>query len=271
MPVAYPHRLLALRWGLALPVLAAIALALLWSAWLRGWVRFNYPSHARYPVQGVDVSHHQGHIDWPALAGPHAQFAWVKATEGEDFRDEDFDRNFREAAQAGVVPGAYHYFTLCKPGAAQAANFIAAAGPARGQGLPPAVDLEYGGNCAYRPPAEEFARELRTFLVLVEQAWGCEPVLYVTKDFYPDYVQGRFPTHRLWMRDMVGAPAPPDGRTWQVWQFAHRAHLPGVKGFIDRNAFAGSRAEFARFLCRPGGDAQTPAEPDAPMSRTGPQ
>lgn len=246
------ERLLAVtrRWPLALPALAAIALALAWSAWQRGWVRLNYPSYARYPVQGVDVSHHQGAIDWAALAGEHARFAWVKASEGADHRDRYFRRNFAAAARAGVVPGAYHYFTLCKPGVAQAANFIAAAGPARGAGLPPAVDLEYGGNCAHRPTKDVFARELRAFLVEVEQAWGCQPVLYVTKDFYPDYVAGHFPTHRLWVRDIVGTPALPDGREWRVWQYAHRAHLPGVKGFIDRNAFAGTPEEFAAFLCK---------------------
>jgi lysozyme len=248
-------RLLILRWRwrMAVPVLAAIVLALAWSAWLRGWIRFNYPSYASYPVQGVDVSHHQGEIDWRALAGPHARFAWVKASEGADFRDQDFRRNFREAAAAGVIPGAYHYFTLCKPGADQAVNFIAAAGPALGQGLPPAVDLEYGGNCAHRPDPEAFVRELGVFLANVEQAWGCRPVLYVTKDFYPDYVAGRFPAHRLWVRDVIGTPRLPDDRAWQVWQYAHRAHLPGVRGFIDRNAFAGTEAEFAGFLCRPGG------------------
>jgi lysozyme len=239
------------RWPLTLPVLAGIALALLWSGWLRGWVRFNYPSFAQYPVQGVDVSHHQGAIDWAKLAGPHAQFAWVKASEGADFRDEDFHGNFAGAARAGIVPGAYHYFTLCKPGAAQAANFIAAAGPLAGHGLPPAVDLEYGGNCAHRPPPELFARELRDFLVRVEQAWGCRPVLYVTPDFYPDYVAGRFPTHRLWVRDVLHRPRLPDERVWQVWQYAHRTHLPGVKGFVDRNAFAGTQVQFAQFLCRP--------------------
>jgi lysozyme len=252
------ERLLGLRWRwrLAIPILIAMVPAIAWSLWQTGWLRFNYPSYSRYPVQGVDVSHHQGRIDWTRLAGLHARFAYVKASEGADFRDEDFGGNWAAARVAGVVPGAYHYFTLCTPGAAQAENFLAATAGARGTGLPPAVDLEFGGNCAARPSPEAFALELRAFLVRVEQAWGCQPVLYVTEDFYPRYLEGRFPTHALWVRDVLRTPRLRDGRAWRFWQFAHRAHLPGVKGFVDRNVFAGTEAEFDAMLCR--GEAREP-------------
>jgi lysozyme len=240
------------RWRLAVPILGAIVLALAWTALQRGWVRFNYPGYARYPVQGVDVSHHQGHIDWPKLAGRHAAFAYIKASEGADFRDEDFLANWNGARAAGIAPGAYHYFTLCRTGAEQAANFIATAGATRLHGLPPAVDLEYGGNCARRPDAHEFEAELTVFLDHVERHWGCRPVLYVTPDFYPDYVAGRFRAHPLWVRNVFATPRLPDGRAWRVWQFANRAHLPGVRGFVDRNVFAGSVAEFEAFRCDAG-------------------
>jgi lysozyme len=254
--------LLALRWRwrMAMPILAAIVPALAWSLWQLGWVRFNYPSYSTYPVQGIDVSHHQGRIDWPRLAGAHARFAYLKASEGADFRDADFARNWAQARAAGVVPGAYHYFTLCMPGPAQAENFLAASAAARGTGLPPAVDLEFGGNCAARPTPDAFAREPRLFLVRVEQGWGCKPVLYVTEDFYPRYLHGRFPTHPLWVRDVLGTPHLRDGRAWRFWQFAHRAHLPGIRGFVDRNVFAGSEQDFTHVLCEARG---AEAEPDA--------
>jgi lysozyme len=246
-------RLLALRWRwrLSLPVLLAIAAALAWSGLKLGWIRFNYPSLARYPVQGVDVSHHQGRIDWARLAGRHAQFAYIKASEGATFRDEDFAHNWQAAQAAGVVPGAYHYFTLCRSGAQQAANFIGSASPGRDSGLPPAVDLEFGGNCARRPDPRVLVAELAVFLEQVETHWGCRPVLYVTADFYDAYMVDRFTTHPLWVRDVFGAPQLPDGRVWRLWQYANRAHLPGVHGFVDRNVFAGSAKEFDMFLCRP--------------------
>ena len=36
----------------------------------------------RFEIRGVDVSHYQGTIDWPILAGQDLDFAYIKATEG---------------------------------------------------------------------------------------------------------------------------------------------------------------------------------------------
>jgi Glycosyl hydrolases family 25 len=73
-----------------------------------------------YNVIGVDVSNHQGDIDWPALAGSKIAFAYIKATEGGDFRDKRFQLNWEGAKRAGLARGAYHFFTQCRSGAEQA-------------------------------------------------------------------------------------------------------------------------------------------------------
>lgn len=41
------------------------------------------------PVHGIDVSRHNGMIDWNAVASAGVNFAWVKASEG-DVRDPRF-------------------------------------------------------------------------------------------------------------------------------------------------------------------------------------
>ena len=74
----------------------------------------------------MDVSHHQAEIDWTELKGRAVQFAYIKASEGATSRDPRFASNWKAALAAGVTPGAYHFFTLCKPGAQQARNFLAA-------------------------------------------------------------------------------------------------------------------------------------------------
>lgn len=51
---------------------------------LNGLVRFNYPSRARYPVRGVDVSRRQGRMDGARLGAEGYVFAFIKATEGGD-------------------------------------------------------------------------------------------------------------------------------------------------------------------------------------------
>jgi lysozyme len=60
-----------------------------------GWI-WNVPDPRRFPVWGVDVSHHQGVVDWKALASePRIHFAYLKATEGSAFVDQEFERNWR--------------------------------------------------------------------------------------------------------------------------------------------------------------------------------
>ncbi|TIM61446.1 MAG: lysozyme, partial [Mesorhizobium sp.] len=82
------------------------------------------PDRGKYPVRGIDVSHHQRQIDWRRVAADDVAFAIIKATEGGDHVDGAFAANLREARAAGLAVGAYHFFTFCRPGADQANNFI---------------------------------------------------------------------------------------------------------------------------------------------------
>ena len=96
------------------------------------WLCYPFVEVARlwYPVTGVDVSHHQGRIDWPKVAGSGVRFAYVKATEGGDFIDESFGQNWE---QAKAVGGAYHFYRQCKGGREQAENFLQILPPVTGQ------------------------------------------------------------------------------------------------------------------------------------------
>src|SRR5204862_3879111 len=103
--------------------------------------------------------HHNGAIGWRRVKQANVDFAYIKATEGGDFVDASFVANAQGAARAGLPAGAYHFFTLCRPGAEQARNFLAATATARLR-LAPAIDLEFAGNCAGRPSHADFNREL---------------------------------------------------------------------------------------------------------------
>jgi lysozyme len=213
-----------------------------------GVIRLNYPDEKEFPVRGIDVSHHQGKIDWKKLARQNIRFAYIKATEGEDFLDEDFKHNWNAAKDAGIVPGAYHYFTLCKTGYEQANNFLSRIGPPSTNSLPPAVDLEFGGNCKARPSPEALHKELAIFINLVEQAWGCRVILYSTSDFYAAYLQKDFQKNPLWIRDLYRQPNKNNYREWQFWQYANRGKLDGIKGFVDLNVSRGDQKQFNSLL-----------------------
>jgi lysozyme len=212
-----------------------------------GYLRFNYPSRAHYPIQGVDVSHHQGAIDWPALRGTGVDFAFIKVSEGGDHTDTTFAANWETAGAAGVRRGAYHFFTFCTPGGLQARHFVATIAPLRWE-LPPAADVEFSGNCQSWSGIDEIRVELRAFLDAVEEAVGQRPLLYVDGDSHRRIIDKHFPEHPLWVRDLFFEPRPAWYGKWRFWQFADNARLAGVEGPVDLDAFCCSRAEFDALL-----------------------
>src|ERR1700694_1738144 len=57
----------------------------------------------------IDVSHHNGAIDWPAVASAGIALAFIKATQGVAFVDPAFERNRSGAVKAGVLAVPYHF------------------------------------------------------------------------------------------------------------------------------------------------------------------
>ena len=200
---------------------------------------------AAYPVRGIDVSNHQKTVDWAVVArDPGVDFAFLKATEGDDYRDRYFVTNWKAAGEAGILRGAYHFFTTASSGADQAANFIAVV-PVEAGSLPPVVDLETFGSAP-----EDFRRELQDYLDLVEANYGQKPILYTVYAFYDEYLEGGFADYPLWIRDIVKPPAIGWSGEWLFWQYGNRSRVAGIAGYVDRNAFAGSRAELEALLSK---------------------
>ncbi|MES1199747.1 MAG: GH25 family lysozyme [Pseudomonadota bacterium] len=192
---------------------------------------------ADHYTQGVDVSAHQGPIDWRTLQNAGIRFAYIKATEGSDYVDPRFRANWEDTERVGLYRGAYHYFTLCRSGADQAANFLHTAPPRSAGTLPPAVDLEHKGPCRHGPTTTDVVGELRAYLDAVEAGYGARPILYTTREFHDAHLAD-FPRERFWIRSLY---TPPDFRRaeWVFWQHHNMARRPGVNGPVDLDAFRG--------------------------------
>lgn len=216
----------------------------------QGIFRFAYPSRAEFPVRGIDVSHHQGRIDWTRVAQNETRFVYIKASEGGDWLDPLYTANIVGAQATNMRVGAYHFFTLCSPGNVQARNFQAVATTAHD--LPPAIDLEYVGNCAARPSRQEFEKELGDFIRIVRAELGAEPILYTMEDFFSDYLEGgRFSSAPLWVRDIFfGMSWPPSAEHVLFRQFANNGRVVGIAGPVDLNHFIGSPEAFERAFPR---------------------
>lgn len=181
------------------------------------------------PALGVDVSHHQGAIDWQRVGADGISFAYLKASEGTGFTDPRFADNVRGAHGAGVRAGGYHYFTLCGQGAPQAEHFLTVIG--RQTTMPPAVDVEFNGNCQPGPPREALLVELRAFIETVEARTGTRMVVYLYPELEEHYRIADDLDRPQWVRSLGLRPS----REWWIWQKSDRARIDGISSPADLN------------------------------------
>jgi lysozyme len=208
-----------------------------------GRLRLNYPSKEEFPFVGTDISHHQGKIDWAKLRSEDISFVIIKATEGGDFKDPLFLANWSESKNEGYKTGAYHFYRFCKDGKEQAKNFIESV-PIDPDNLPPAIDLEFGGNCKTDKSREQILEEINEFLDILQARYEMRPMIYATNEFFDQFLIGKFKDNPIWIRDIYKRPMLSDGRSWAVWQFANRGHLNGIDGYVDLNVLNGNSFGF---------------------------
>lgn len=183
-------------------------------------------------LEGIDVSHYQGRIDWKRVAKEGgARYAYIKATEGEQLVDEFYAYNISEARKAGIAVGAYHFY---RPQRGVKANFdnMTSVVKRHDIDLLPIIDVESTGGME----RQRFLDDLREFVRCVEKHYGCPPMLYTGQSFYNKHFQG-FLTDYCWMiaRYQDAPPILLDGNTPCMWQYTQEGRVAGVKGCVDRS------------------------------------
>lgn len=219
----------------------AVILALLTLTAGGGWFVYNRyfaeranPSPELYPLRGVDLSAHNGDIDFNRLQRSGIDFAYIKATEGTDFIDRNFVRNAQGMRLAGIPCGAYHFFRFDTDGEMQALNFMRALRNREFQ-LPPAIDLEEWSN-PEGFSTSHILRELRRMLAMLRTE-GITPLIYTNKDGYDRFVKRSLGDYPLWICSFTDPPLDSD-TPWEMWQFSHRGNIDGVDGFVDLNTLS---------------------------------
>ncbi|MEI9915293.1 MAG: GH25 family lysozyme [Methylovirgula sp.] len=211
-----------------------------------------YPTAADFEIHGIDVSRYQGDIDWNSVRESGVRFAWIKATEGGDRVDEKFGVNWMAAKAAGVPRGAYHFAYWCRPAEEQAAWFLQNV-PNDPQALPPVLDVEWNPTsltCPRHVPPEAARAMMKTILDAMQHAYGKQPIIYTSVDFYRDVLaDGAFMEYPMWVRSVKCYPdVKYAGRHWNFWQHTAQGRVPGIRGYVDRNAFYGSSHDWHQWL-----------------------
>ena len=197
---------------------------------------------AGYSVYGIDISHHQGDINWQRLKNgtpgePPISFVYIKATEGSSHCDKRFDKNWEAAKRSGITRGAYHYFGTKSSGDKQAQLFISRVKLEKGD-LPPMVDVE-------DEPQDPilYRHELKKFISILEEHYKVKPIIYTYKKFHARHINNaHFNGYPLWIA-RYNVTDPGIISKWIIWQCTDKGRLPGIPEKVDINVFNGTMEE----------------------------
>jgi GH25 family lysozyme M1 (1,4-beta-N-acetylmuramidase) len=193
--------------------------------------------------KGLDVSSHQGAVNWATVAANGAKFAYVKATEGTYYQSPDFTQQYNGSYNNGLIRGAYHFATPnTTGGAAQADYFVAHGGgwSKDGKTLPGLLDIEYnpyGAEC-YGLSHAGMVNWILSFSNEYHARTTRWPVIYTTRDWWSTCTgnQGDFSsTNPLMLACYCSTPgAMPFNWPFQtIWQFADAGTFPGDQDMFN--------------------------------------
>ncbi|WP_300665779.1 GH25 family lysozyme [Fluviicola sp.] len=187
-----------------------------------------------YKSVGLDVSHHQGEINWDLLFTAKGfdtiiDFVYCKVTEGSDHLDTQWERNRDYLNKHGISNGAYHYFNPKSAPRPQAAFFLETY-KIRSIDLPPVLDVEDEGFSD-----EDLRAKVLIWCEEVKKATGVKPIIYTSLSFYETKFRGKMDGYNFWIAAYSREPQYMTDREVLHWQFSESGRLPGISGNVDLN------------------------------------
>jgi len=192
-------------------------------------------------VPGIDISHHQDHIDWSLVAASGQRFAIAKATEGRTFVDPLYAINKLNAQANGLMFGAYHFAQpddSANDAIREADHFVTTAQLVPGN-LIPVLDIERTGGLSHA----EVTEWILTWLGRVTERLGVRPMVYTSPNGWENRTGDTTAVADagytvLWVAHWgVAEPRLPaddwSGNGWTFWQYTSDGSVPGIEGRVD--------------------------------------
>lgn len=203
-------------------------------------------------VRGIDISHYQQDIDWErvrnaTIQGASVGFVFIKATEGTDKFDPNFNLNFYQARKQGIIRGAYHFFSTQSCAKKQAEFFCRMVQLEEGD-LPPVLDVETEVDRISGYSRERLRQEVLTWLQMVERHYGVPPILYASYSFRQTYLNdAAFDRYPFWIAHYYVDSLSYKGK-WHFWQHTDAGHIDGIPGTVDIDLFNGEMEDLEQLL-----------------------
>ena len=212
-------------------------------------VSFFSNSDTSVTRHGIDVSHHQGKIDWEQVKNSGVEFAVIRCGIGGEYDgigenkqdDAYWDYNVSECERLGIPYGVYlySYATNTDMAASEARHTLALLEGHEPQ-LPVFLDLEHLDKKGKPLNSPQMYGDIAQVWCDAVSAAGYKVGIYSYTNFFnQNLTDPRLdnPNWYRWVADTTGT-CTYSGR-YDMWQFTHSAIVPGIDSYVDGNIWYG--------------------------------
>ncbi|MCD8160098.1 MAG: lysozyme [Clostridiales bacterium] len=197
----------------------------------------TYSGEALY---GIDLSAHQGEVDWAAVADSGVDFVMLRAgyrgySTGGLSEDSRFAENLTGALEAGIQVGVYFFSqAVTAEEAEEEAAFVLALLDGQALDLPIAYDWEYITYDDARTDgldAETVTACAAAFCAAIEEA-GYDAMVYCNGELgYLNYDLSALEGYEVWYAEYADSP----GFAYAIamWQYSSSGTVNGIAGDVD--------------------------------------
>ena len=192
--------------------------------------------HANATRTGIDVSEHNGVINWEQVKASGIDFAIIRCGYGMDQTDQDdkqWIRNVTECERLGIPYGVYIYSYATNTDRARSeAQHVLRLIQGRNLSYPVYFDMEDDSTLG-----ADLAAIAETFCSTIENA-GYAVGIYANTNWWNSYLtDARFSQWYRWVAEW-GASCNYKG-TYAMWQYSNTGSVPGISGNVDMNYLIG--------------------------------
>ena len=186
-------------------------------------------------MKGIDVSNHNGNINWSKVKADGVEVVYIKATEGTTYQDQWLNSHYAGAKGVGLSTGFYHFLVGTSQPESQAHNFYNQIKDKKND-LIPCLDIEVSGFDV----GDYAIRFLKKFKELSGMNMVIYTGAYFSRDNLPLEIKQNYP---LWLAHYGVEPWKSNlvtlaGFTTLVGhQYTEKGRIQGINGVCDLNVF----------------------------------
>lgn len=173
----------------------------------------------------IDVSHHQGKINWKKVKKSGIRGAIIRVSDSTKSPDKQCDRNIAQCEKYGIPFGLYIYSRAKdKKTVRKEADIILKKAGGHKIQFPLYIDLEQpGGERFAKTAAKEFGR------IIEKKGYRCG--VYANQSWWMNYLKG-VNRYSKWVARYGKKPTVTG---MEMWQYTMEGKVPGISGNCDKN------------------------------------